>query len=942
MHIKKPERLTTRGHKSVLLSSVLACVLLYGVAAAQGLTGALIGTVKDDQDGVLAGAVVRLASPALIGGVVTVTTNERGQLRFPSLPPGLYELDITMPGFATLHEADILIGAGATIERSVVLKLAGVAESLVVEGAGSRIEARNPGFGTRFGPEDIKTIPTRRASMFDWIRAAPGISPTSPSSGTSTTISAFGSGANENQFLIDGTNFTCPCNGIARAEPGVDFIQEVQVQSAGASAEFGNVQGAVINVVTRQGSARLLYDASYYSQTAGLTSQPILRPLGGSGTAQSGYGRTRYRDLTTNLGGPVVRNRAWFFVGYQYLRDHDSQPGTDPDFPRTYEQDKIFAKLTWQPAPGWQLNHSVHNEFWVNPQQPTLARPFEATSRAHASVPAMTFGHLTRTSSANTVWDVRAGQFVYSRDDDPSTGDRTRPGRLDNGTGIFSGAPQTFGALTLIRTNAKATISHYRAGLWGVDHQWKLGAQFEWGEHRSPDIIPTGVRYVDTNRAPSQAISSAPSNSGGVSVTSSGFVSDALTLGDRLTINAGLRFDHSRAISQDLHAVDSEGGETNDIVNGLGTLYSWNVWSPRIGVTAKLTSDGRTMLRGSYGRFSQGVLTGEIGLFHPAVTPITTMGFESATGGYTRLVSVVDNSINLQLDRDTRAPHTDEYSVGLDRELGQRLSVAIAYVRKDGANFIGWTDVGGQYRESTRTLADGRSVPVFELINSTRDRRFRLTNQDEYEMTYNGLVLVVERRRAGGWQAFGSYTLSRTSGLQPSSGTTAAGAQVSTIAPPPAPQGVTFGRDPNDLTNARGRLPGDRPHLFRAMGSVEVPRTGMVIAASMQYSSGKPWAATALVPLPQTNNQATQRVQLEPRGSRRLSSQTLLDMRLSKTFSLGGARRIELLVDVLNVLNNTAEEGLVSDNLFSSNFGLPNTFVDPRRAMVGVRVNLGR
>ena len=116
--------------------------------------------------------------------------------------------------------------------------------------------------------------------MFDWIRAAPGISPTSPSSGTATTVSAFGSGANENQFLIDGTNFTCPCNGVARAEPGVDFIQEVQVQSTGASAEFGNMQGAVINVVTRQGSDRLLYDACYYGQTAGLTSQPVVRPLG--------------------------------------------------------------------------------------------------------------------------------------------------------------------------------------------------------------------------------------------------------------------------------------------------------------------------------------------------------------------------------------------------------------------------------------------------------------------------------------------------------------------------------------------------------------------------------------------------------------------------------------------------------------------------------------
>ena len=74
----------------------------------------------------------------------------------------------------------------------------------------------------------------------------------------------------------------------------------------------------------------------------------------------------------------------------------------------------------------------------------------------------------------------------------------------------------------------------------------------------------------------------------------------------------------------------------------------------------------------------------------------------------------------------------------------------------------------------------------------------------------------------------------------------------------------------------------------------------------------------------------------------RLSSQAFLDMRLSKTSSSSGSPRIELLVDVLNVLNDAAEESLVSESLFSSNFGLAATFVDPRQAMVGLRVNLGR
>ena len=122
------------------------------------------------------------------------------------------------------------------------------------------------------------------------------------------------------------------------------------------------------------------------------------------------------------------------------------------------------------------------------------------------------------------------------------------------------------------------------------------------------------------------------------------------------------------------------------------------------------------------------------------------------------------------------------------------------------------------------------------------------------------------------------------------------------------------------------------------MGSVDVPRTGFVVTANIQHFSGKPWAATAQIALPQGD----QRILLESRGSRRLSSQSLLDVRVSRPISFGGAGRIELLLDVLNVLNDTAEEGLATDNLFSPNFGQPTLFVDPRRAMLGVRLNLGR
>src|SRR5687767_11120427 len=154
-----------------------AVSLLPVLALAQPSTGVLIGTLKDSQGGVLSAAVVRVRSPSLIGGTPVTTTNARGQLRFPALPPGVYGLDIEMQGFARHHEEGIHIGVGATLERTIVLPVAGVEESLILEGAGSRIEARESGFGTRFGPDDLKAIPVRRFSM-----------------------SAFGSGTTDNIF----------------------------------------------------------------------------------------------------------------------------------------------------------------------------------------------------------------------------------------------------------------------------------------------------------------------------------------------------------------------------------------------------------------------------------------------------------------------------------------------------------------------------------------------------------------------------------------------------------------------------------------------------------------------------------------------------------------------------------------------------------------------
>ena len=284
-----------------------------------------------------------------------------------------------------------------------------------------------------------------------------------------------------------------------------------------------------------------------------------------------------------------------------------------------------------------------------------------------------------------------------------------------------------------------------------------------------------------------------------------------------------------------------------------------------------------------------------------------------------------------------RAPHTDEYSVGVDREVGRRLAVA---ARLHPQGWRRFHRLDGRRRSVPRTHADAARrharIPVFELVNCTADRRFLLTNPDGYSMTYNGLVMAVEKRRSHGWQAFGSYTFSRAFGLQASSGTTAAGAQ-----------SQHAWRLPNAAVRTRSQRSHQRARPAAKRSAAHVPRDGQRSTCRgpaswsppiCRYFSGKPWAST------DAGRAAAGRPAHPARAARLAPAVVAVAARSARVeddpLRRRGTHRAAL--DVLNALNDTAEEGLASDNLFSPNFGQPTSFMDPRRAMVGVRLNLGR
>ncbi len=181
----------------------------------------------------------------------------------------------------------------------------------------------------------------------------------------------------------------------------------------------------------------------------------------------------------------------------------------------------------------------------------------------------------------------------------------------------------------------------------------------------------------------------------------------------------------------------------------------------------------------------------------------------------------------------------------------------------------------------------------------------------------------------------GSYTFSRVDGLQASSGTTAEGAQLSTVA-------SSQHRSAAIPTTSRTRT-GGCPTIARTFsginGVVHVPRIGVLRFGNLQHFSGKPWATT-------TQYRFLKGISVPARRSAdltRLSSQSYSRFsRVEDAVGFGDATRVELLLDVLNLLNDTAEEALVSDVLVSATFERARSFVDPRRAMFGVRLHLGR
>ena len=272
-----------------------------------GQTGSLNGTVKDPEGAPLPGASISIKSPALILPEMNTVTSSQGTYRFPSLPPGTYEVTYSLPGMSTLIRKGIIISAGQTTTLNVTLEFKKLEESLVVVGQSPTVDTQSTTRTTNLDKDFIASIPAAR-NLDAYFGMTPGVIAESNPNGLMS--SAFGSGVTDNAFNVDGVNVTAPDFGTLRIEISMDIMEELSVQSGGLLAEYGDTMGTIVNVVTKSGGSTLSGSAGFYYNSDKLQSTNTKgTPLEGR---LSGYNYVYEPSIT--LGGPIIKERAWFFA----------------------------------------------------------------------------------------------------------------------------------------------------------------------------------------------------------------------------------------------------------------------------------------------------------------------------------------------------------------------------------------------------------------------------------------------------------------------------------------------------------------------------------------------------------------------------------------------------------------------------------------------------
>jgi hypothetical protein len=307
---------------------VLVGLLTTGTASAQAIAGSqLSGTVRDTSNASIPGAEVTVTKTDT-GMTRTVFTSQDGAYAFPNLPVGPYQLKVILQGFNTYIRDGIVLQVGSNPELNVTLAVGSISEQITVTANTSLVETKNTGVGQVIDNQRVLEMPLNGRQATELIFLS-GLATSAPAGDLNTnknfptvTISVAGGQANGITYIMDGGTHNDPFNNLNLPTPFPDALQEFKVETSALPARYGHHAASAVNLVTKSGSNQIHGDVFEFLRNWRFNARNFFAPTRDS-LNRNQFGGT--------MGAPIVKNKAFFFGGYQG-RIERSNPATQISF----------------------------------------------------------------------------------------------------------------------------------------------------------------------------------------------------------------------------------------------------------------------------------------------------------------------------------------------------------------------------------------------------------------------------------------------------------------------------------------------------------------------------------------------------------------------------------------------------------------------------------
>jgi Carboxypeptidase regulatory-like domain/TonB dependent receptor-like, beta-barrel len=305
--------------------SVLAALMMMGLwchqASAQGVFGTITGTIFDSSGGVLPGAAVTVTN-LRTNVAKTLTTNEAGVYSAPNLIPGSYKVEASLAGFKTAVVEAITLEANTSPKVDLTLEVGRATELVNVRAQAPLLQAEHTDLGQTVTEQQIEQLPTGR-DLYSLIPLAAGVSQQvacDGDCGNNANLRINGDRPRTQDYVLDGTTINAPVFGGQSINPSIDVMQEFRIESNSMSAEYGKAGGGVLIAVTKSGTNEFHGSGYEYHRNEQLNARNFFEDR----TApQNPFERNEFGG---SFGGPALKNRLFFFVGYQGVRADTSSP----------------------------------------------------------------------------------------------------------------------------------------------------------------------------------------------------------------------------------------------------------------------------------------------------------------------------------------------------------------------------------------------------------------------------------------------------------------------------------------------------------------------------------------------------------------------------------------------------------------------------------------